>query len=175
MNGEIRADFFNEVAIQVERCNTAGDKLMLLGDFNARLSVYGDKINPMSPNGKLMNELIKDHDLKVGNFSPNTIGKWTRIQTLKDGTVNKSSIDYVLLQEDLMSLMTEMIIDEDKIYCPYRERNTKREKKIIFSDHCAILLSIQISAAVTDRVRNQKLKMWHLTDEGYVTPLAREK
>ncbi len=162
-----RADFFNEVAVQVERCKTAGDKLILLGDFNARLSQHGDEIIPASPNGKLLHELLEDHDLKVGNFSSNTSGEWTRIQYMKNGTVNKSRIDYVLLEDDLMSLMNEMTIDEDKIFCPYRVWNTKREKKIIFSDHCAILISLQITAGAIDNIIKSTHKTWNYSEDGY--------
>ena len=161
---EERMDFFEEVAIQVERCITAGDKLVVLGDFNARVIMDENEVRPASPNGKLLHDLLQDNDLKVSNFSPNTKGEWTRIQRTKSG-INKSTIDYVLLQDE-GSVLSEMLIDEDKIYCPYSERRTKNGKSIIFSDHCAIILTLQIKTGGLENHTTTQ-KVWNFSQEGY--------
>ena len=116
----------------------------------------------LSPNGKLMCEMAEDQDLSICNFNPDTQGKWTRIQHMANGTTNKSTIDYVALQKEDTSLMSEMTIDEDKIYCPYRERNTRKQKKIIFSDHCAIVFSTAVNDTPV-----VKRKAWNFTKDGY--------
>ncbi len=162
---EERMDFFEEVTTQVERCITAGDKLVLLGDFNARVIFEEGQVKPASPNGKLLHDLLDDHDLSLCNFSPNTRGKWTRIQKNKNG-INKSTIDYILLQGETSSLMREMLIDEDKIYCPYRERKTKNGKSIIFSDHCAIIMTLQVRAGGFESCTSTQ-KVWNFSEDGY--------
>ena len=58
--------------------------------------------------------------IKVGNFDERCTGKWTRIQARKDGKVNKSVLDYVLLTENMHTALNGIKIDEEKIYCPYR-------------------------------------------------------
>ena len=126
---EERVEFFDELTAQVERGLTAGDKLVIVGDFNARISPDNDP-NNLSPNGKLTSDLLDDCELEVGNFSPETNGMWTRIQSRYDGSVCKSVIDYVLLPAELMPLMSSLLIDEEKIYCPYRVRNSKKKKVI---------------------------------------------
>ena len=160
-----RIEFFEEVAVQVERATDAGDKLVILGDFNARIMLEAGQIESFSPNGKLLKELIDDCELLVGNFSPHTTGTWTRIQ-MKDGEVKKSAIDYVLLQKDASSLLESMDIDEDKVYCPYRERSTRKNRKIIFSDHCAILLTLSIEPDLT-KSQSESYKTWNYSEDGY--------
>ena len=68
---------------------------------------------------------------------------------------------------DMLSLMSEMLIDEDKIYCPYRQINTKQHKKIIFSDHCAIILTLQLQCSTRTGDKGTTYKTWHYTEEGY--------
>ena len=54
-----------------------GYRPIILGDFNARIHEEEDQIQSSSPNGQLLQQLIADNDLKVGNFSPQTSGSWT--------------------------------------------------------------------------------------------------
>ncbi len=164
---EERTDFFEELAVQVERCVTAGDKMVLLGDLNARVVYEDGEVKPAanSPNGKLLHALVDSHNLCLANFSPNTKGKYTRIQKTKKG-INKSAIDYILLEQHQSSLMEEMIIDEEKIYCPYRERKTKDGKTIVFSDHCTILMKLQIKAGGKSNFPSTQ-KVWNFSEEGY--------
>ena len=163
---EDRIDFFEEIAIQIERSETAGDMLVLLGDFNARINYEEGQVKPASPNGKLIYELLDDYNLKLGNLSPSTVGEWTRIQKIKN-YIHKSRIDYVVLHEDTLPLMEKMIIDEEKIHCPYRERKTKNGKNITFADHCPILLSLQVRASC-HHVPTSSRKVWNFSDDGYV-------
>ena len=165
---EDRTNFYEEIAVQVERCDAAGDKLIILGDFNARIRQDNKSIVPISHNGKLLHDLVLDSELQVANFSPKTTGLFTRIQRMNNGTINKSTIDYVLMKDDMLSLMSEMLVDEEKVYCPYRVRKTKKKKKIIFSDHCAVLLTIHIQPSETS-FKGESYKTWHYTEEGYST------
>ena len=162
---EDRTNFYEALATQVERCEDSGDKLIVLGDFNARLSHEDSKIVPTSPNGQLLHEVVEENQLQICNFSPKTVGAWTRIQQ-KNGTVTKSAIDYVLMSEDVIALMSSMVIDEEKIFCPYREKKTKSKKKIVFSDHCAIIMTLEVMPGVATN-KNTSYKAWQYTDEGF--------
>ena len=137
---EIREEFFEELSIQIERGLDSGDVLIVVGDFNANISIdAGGNISPGSgsPNGKKVCELLEKYQLKVGNFHSNTTGKWTRIQKKKD-KVCKSMLDFLLLSPETYHLLEKMEIDEDKIYCPYREGTKCGRKEIVFSDHCVM-------------------------------------
>ena len=156
---ESRRTFYDELAVQAERAGSAGDKVVILGDFNARINPEEET---SSPNGKLLQNFLKENDLVACNFSPKARGVWTRIQT-KSGVQNKSTIDYVLMKDEVLSLMEEMVVDEDKVYCPYR---LKGKQGIVYSDHCAILLTLQLQTDETT-LRSPKTKRWHFTEEGY--------
>ena len=111
---EDRTEFYEEVAIEAERCCDTGDKLIIVGDFNGRIQSQNGQIESSSPNGKLLQGLVLENDLRVGNFSPKTVGHWTRMQT-KNGILEKSVLDYILMPDDTMSLLESMTIDEEKI------------------------------------------------------------
>ena len=65
---EERSDFFNELAEQVERALTSGDKLIVVGDMNARIEKSGGTLQGISPNGKLLKEVIDEYELEAANF-----------------------------------------------------------------------------------------------------------
>ena len=61
----------------------------------------------------------------------------------------------------------KMIIDEHKIYTPYRIKTEKRQKTIVFSDHCAIQTTIEMKTGRNvAKQKGTKSKRWVLTDEG---------
>ena len=59
-----------------------------------------------------------------------------------------------------------MTVDEEKIYCPYRQTNTRKKKKIVFSDHCAILVTLQVEFEIR-KMKGVSFKAWKFTEEGY--------
>ena len=142
---ETRAEFFEELSVQVERCLTSGDELVCVGDLNARIkcdaSVMPEKD---SPNGIHLSDLIQKNNLKVGNFHENCVGKWTRIQPRKDGTICKSVLDYIMLTEKLYTSVNEVIIDEEKIFCPYRVVTEMGMQKCVYSDHCTVIAGLEV-------------------------------
>ena len=100
----------------------------VLGDLNARIEKR-DGIEPMLSNGKLLKEVIDEYNLQVTNFHEKTQGQWTRIQSRKDGSTCKSTLDYILLEKELYEKITSMRIDEDKFFCPYHQRKVFGTKK----------------------------------------------
>ena len=59
-----------------------------------------------------------------------------------------------------------ILIDEEKIYCPYSVRKRKGKHKIVYSDHCVIIVEISIDVG---KVKNntEKSSKWSFTKEGY--------
>ena len=164
---ELRQEFYEELAVQVERCITSGDELVVVGDLNARIKEEGGSIIPLneSPNGKMVVDLLQKYSLKVANFHNNCDGKWTRIQPCKDGTIKKSVLDYVLLQQTLYDKLLSLFIDEEKICCPYRVKVLKGMHKQVYSDHCTFVVEFEIDVGHVPR-SSGKSRGWKFSDEG---------
>ena len=165
---ETRLEFFEELSIQVERSQISGDELIILGDFNGRIGCEIDRIVAVdgSPNGKQLCEIINKHGLKVGNFHELCTGRWTRIQSCQKGGIKKSVLDYILTTEVIYDSLEDILIDEEKIYCPYRQKIEKGVQRIVYSDHCVVSCVISID---TGRVakKSEKSCGWYYSDEGF--------
>ena len=166
---ETRVEFYEELSVQIERCVTSGDELVVVGDLNARIVNDDSAIlsGKDSPNGKLLSDLIQYNKLKVGNFNEKCTGKWTRIQACKDGSIKKSVLDYVLLSEKMYSSLNEIIIDEDKLFCPYRVKVEKGVQNCVFSDHCTIIVELQVNTGIFNK-KKEKIRAWDFKNkEGF--------
>ena len=161
---EEKEDFFNDISAEVERCLSSGKRLMIMGDFNAKLDIIDEKKS--SGNGKRMKKMIDKYELKVLNFDPETEGKWTRIQR-KEGVEHRSQIDYIITDTTTQQKTAETTIDEEKMYTPFRTKKCGSDKSVVFSDHCAITTKLNITKGSTRRKSSgEKLKYWIITDEG---------
>ena len=164
---ETRTDFFDEVATQIERGNTSSETVIVLGDFNAKIN-NEFSTSTVSSNGKLMLEMIDEYNMKICNFSEKAEGKWTRIAQGNDGLVKKSVLDYVLLENDMYSMMTEMVVDEERFFCPYRQKKVQGTNRTIFSDHRPIIVKLAVDIGEVKGRRKQR-KVWNFNDDsGYV-------
>ena len=63
-----KEDFYTDLHAEVERCISGGKRLILAGDFNARLDPDPENAKEITGNGKRLNELVEKYDLKVLNF-----------------------------------------------------------------------------------------------------------
>ena len=116
---EDKKRFYKSLPVEIERCKSCGHSPIILGDLNAKIQKSDEEIIACSSNGKLLKYLTEDYQLNVVNFHHKTVGKWTRIQKSKNGT-KKSVFDYVLLDDQLISQISSMIIDEEHMSTPYR-------------------------------------------------------
>ena len=121
---ESRQDFFDNLLVEIERSRAGDETPIVVGDMNAKISMEQDKLQADSVNGRMFIDMLEISEMKVANFHEKTIGKWTRIQKdkRKKGPT-KSVLDYVLVDEQMMSLITEVNIDEEK--CD--ETSTRRD------------------------------------------------
>ena len=164
---ETRQDFFDALKLEVERGQVNGDLVFVVGDMNGKIKenegVIQKHLN--SANGELLCDLVNHHSLCVANFDPNAIGQWTRIQQMKNNEV-KSAIDYILLDDKLKNNVLEMIIDECKAFTPYRIAKVGGKKKLTFSDHCTMIVSLDIERGSSTEPDAETMKMWKITDAG---------
>ena len=137
-NPETREEFFEELSMEIQSGYQAMDSVLVLGDLNAKLEMdENDNVNPESKNGKLLCELVEEQKLNVMNLSAKCIGKWTHVIRTTGET---SRLDYVLAEEKVERTITNMIIDESTLLCPFHIKN----KVKIMSDHNSILMNMKI-------------------------------
>ena len=67
----------------------------------------------------------------------------------------------------LFQVMQECVIDESKIYCPYHEKLEKGVKRVVYSDHVAMMLNLKIDHGNLIRNQYKKEKVWKFDEEGY--------
>ena len=159
---EERTEFFDELMVQVERGDTSGDHVILVGDFNARL-LSDEEPADDSPNGKQLKDVIKNYSLKVCNFTEKCSGKWTRIQGRKNGDV-RSTIDYIIVQNDLRNALNSLVVDEDKIFSPYRVTKVKGAEKITYTDHCAMIACFELETGQVVSAKGKK-RYWQFNNK----------
>ena len=164
---ENRELFYEAVAVELERCRTNEECPLVLGDFNAKICPDEklETIDSYSGNGKLLKDLIESQNLKVANFHDKTLGKWTRIQDTKNGVV-KSVLDYILVNEQYYRQISNMVIDEEQLFTPFRIVRKKGKNKITFTDHCAMTLEMICCKGQMESRRTNKQKVWNFTEEG---------
>ena len=158
---EIREQFFTELEIEVSRCNMAGEIPIILGDLNAKIEIYENKLEAMSSNGKHLIELINNQELEVLNFHKKCVGKWTHVVRT---TCSSSVLDYIITNKKISNAVEEMLIDEECLFCPF---NIKRKKHIIqpqFSDHNAIILKLLIPHEM--KLNTCPPRTWRITKDG---------
>ena len=161
---DVRERFFEKMKVEFERGQLNGDSIVVMGDMNGRIDTQGDpKRN--SPNGQSLKHFKDDHKLHIANFHPNATGKWTRIQLTTKGEV-KSDIDYLLLDEPLYDTISDIIVDEGKIQTPYWITTKKKQKRVTFSDHCAIIMILDVKTGSLPVADEKDEKMWMVTECG---------
>ena len=140
---EDRQEFFDELSTELQSCEFAGNSPLVVGDLNSKL-VYDDGIEAISSNGEMLKEVIENHSLKVLNFDKCCKGKWTRVQTVK-GVEVKSVLDYCLSSGEVVQRLESMIIDEEKLFCPFRVKKIQKVAHPQYSDHNALLMVFKMS------------------------------
>ena len=159
---ETRENFMTEVSVEVQNCEDNGEVPIILGDFNAKVEKEGNQVMPLSGNGRLLCEMVKEHELDIMNFSNVCEGRWTHeIRT----TGAKSVLDYVITSTPFSSSIRSMVIDEDCVYCPFavRKRGARKE---VFSDHNSIIIEAKVE--INKKSSQEKQYTWKLQDEGKV-------
>ena len=118
----------------------SGKSVIIEMDANSKL---GKKYIPndphaMSPNGKILAEIIERHALFVANGSRRCSGLITR-QRITTTRTEKSCIDLLIFSNDIRNQFKSLLIDEERKYVLTRITNTKRGVVKKESDHNALV------------------------------------
>ena len=106
-----------------------GDVIIFM-DANAKLGMLDEEV---SRNGKFLLKVIDECELSVLNSSDLCRGKVTRVNRKR--TEEKSAIDFVLASDGILSLLEDMLIDENEDYVM---------TGINPSDHNSIIVRLQM-------------------------------
>ena len=83
--------------------------VMIIGDFNCHIQWEGTWEE--NKNGKRVRNLAEEHNLEIINVTEKCKGEWTWMRNTQ-----KSVIHYVLSNENMTNIVTEMTIDDEEIW-----------------------------------------------------------
>ena len=133
--------FWHNIHVEVERAKLAGENLLLIGNFNAKLGrtfVPGD-IHDISTNGNQLLNLWESQKLCLLNIEKFAKGTFTWVN---NNNVNeKSVIDYTFSNYDFLPNIVSFEIDEGRKFTPWRQK----KKGKTFSDHNAMVIQFKVS------------------------------
>ena len=172
---EDREEFFHELNTEIQTSVFSNNTPVLVGDLNSKLELNGNKIDPVSSNGELLLEIVNEQCLEVMNFNPLCVGRWTRVQMVKN-ELSKSVLDYCITSPTFARNMEKMVIDEGKAVCPFRVKRSRRNDKNEtpthiqqYSDHNALLITFKVSYKEAKKSRNEVIREgWKITEEGLI-------
>ena len=146
-------DFCENINIQLSRALIAGESVVLVKDFNAKLGKYmtPQNIHDTSSNGKHLLNLINNFELVTMNSCEVCQGIFTQINN-KINSGERSVLDHLFVTTDLCTSITSMIMDEEKLYTPWR--NMKKAKR--YTNHNAIISRLNIPVSYKKGKKNQQ-------------------
>ena len=159
---EERLPFFLALEEEVAKAGLAGKSVMISLDANSKL---GENWIPADchkqlPNGKVLSDILRRHALYVVNsLEGKSRGVITRRRTTIDGE-EKSTIDFVILSEDLVEIVESVRRDEEQVNCLTKFSKNKADTKVIKSDHNSIITKFNIKWRRDHR--KDKIKLFNL-------------
>ena len=142
---ETLKEIYETIETQIVIAQDNGESLIIAGDLNCKIGRIIENNNEMvTKGGRILNKLMKKHNLTTVNQLEQCDGMWTRIEGDQ-----KSIIDYVIVSQTETNLVSEMTIDEHKYDTPYRLVNKER----VYTDHCMITVKLNLMANETKQSR----------------------
>ena len=162
---EERTPFFNALEEEIVKAKT-NDKLVYIQmDANCKLGphiIEGDT-HSQSENGKILSGIFQRNALSVINSSKEKCkGKFTRVRSTKHNQ-EQSIIDFVIGCEMMSDMITELVIDEEKLHALTSYRKTKTGPKVIQSDHNSMITQVQ--SVWHKKVPKERTEMYNLKDK----------
>ena len=158
---ETREEFYTELEIEISKCKMAEDLPFVIGDLNAKITEDGNEIKATTPNGNLLLQVVKEHELDILNFDERCVGKWTHVTRT---TGQSSVLDYALTCKEITPIIKDMIIDEQCVFCPFKIKKKKGLEEPQYSDHNAIVVQLEMEHEGKHKPTNSN--SWRITEDG---------
>ena len=159
-----RMPFFMALEQEVVKAELSGKSILIEMDANSKLGskyIPGDKHN-QSQNGKLLAGIIERHNLVIGNSLKNCKGLITRKRTTQN-TVEESTIDFVLISEDLKDEVESIEIDEERNHVLTKIVKTKKGTNRTESDHNTIFSKFKLQW--NKRIKENRIEIYNLKNK----------
>lgn len=158
-NEERIDDWYYHLEEQYSKWND--EPVLLIGDFNAHvgndhLGISGNT-SKINTNGRKLREMIDRRNLILLNDTNLCQGKWTRVDKSNQ---SKSIIDLAVCNENMISKIKEMIVDEDRKYVLTRVNKKDGKYVEIPSDHNSIFIEIEGEKLT----KNPKITTWNVSN-----------
>jgi hypothetical protein len=165
---------YNHITTQVKSARLRDERIVITGDFNAKIGENNTSKEQPSKSGKQLLKMALEQELTILNRSKKCTGRWTRISGNQ-----KSTLDYILLFQEDEKYVAQLTIDEEKENTPkYKEGN-----RWIHSDHCAMNVEVKWTEANIERHKTKTKKVItdksieiikSATEQGNLTDIAKE-
>ena len=134
-----RRPFFIALEAEIVKAEIAGKSVIIEMDSNSKLGqqYIPNDPHPMSPNGRILGDVLERHALVVANGSEKCSGLVTRQRNTTTRT-EKSCIDLLIFSSDLKADFKSLLVDEARNHVLTRIKNTK---KVLSKKRATIMLS----------------------------------
>ena len=144
---EVKEKFWKFLEEEANKAEEDGHGLIIQmdGNLHAGPELIKSDPNPQNNNGKLFMEFLKRNPyLVVANSLDSCKGMITRQRKVQDKT-EKSVLDFLLMNDKLRIHFSKMLIDEEREYCLSNFSQLKKNKRVIETDHNALISEFNIS------------------------------
>ena len=159
-----RLPFFLAMETAIERAELAGKSIFIECDANSKLGKQYIPKDPhaISPNGRLLADIIDRRNLIVCNGTEKCTGAITRKRVTRK-TCEQSAIDVVLISNDLKQHLESMHIDENRKYVLSKIYKAKTGVKVKESDHNTIITEFNLKLAASKD--EKKIEVYNLRNK----------
>ena len=142
----------------------AGSGFILQFDGNlwAGNSLIPGDPRPQNRNGKMLEQfLTRNQHLKIVNALPQCKGLITR-RRMKNGEAEESILDLFIVCNKVLPFVTNMVIDEEKIYVLTNYKQYAKKRKAIDSDHMTEYMDLNIEV---EPAKPERIEIYNYKDE----------
>ena len=153
-----RRPFFAILEEEVVKAAMAGNSVIIELDANSKMgseNIPGDP-HTISPNGKILQDIIERQNLVLVNASDKAKGKITR-KRIAGNKAEESIIDFVLVSSDLEEQIECFEVDEGRKHVLSRIRKTKKGNVHKESDHNVLLTTFTQTVETTNKKDNTEI------------------
>ena len=133
-------------------------------DANGKLGngiITGDP-NVISPNVRLLLELISRKSLVIVNATDKCFGTITRMR-VKGQNTEQSVLDYFIVCQELCNLVVSILVDEERKHILTRFYKRNGVCKVVESDHNILILNISCPWDV--KVRQERTEIFNMRNK----------
>ena len=153
-----RRSFFIALEAEIVKSELVGKSVIIEMDANSKLGPNYIPNDPhmMSPNGKILIDIIERHALIVANGTDKCSGLITRQRSTSKRT-EQSCIDLLMFSSDLQNSFESLLIDEARIYVLTRITNTKKGVVKKESDHNALISKFNLNVNLPESLKKSEV------------------